>query len=533
MYEFEKLIVDFQKNNFEKIFNATIKEQTDNLYQLWGYTKLVTVEEKNALRTIVDSKKIVPGTNILDFYFKSKDSKESPEIVFSIFRYINNLNSLIMTNETFEKALVDINGSIQQKVNSLVQSIIILAIIFSSAVSIFSFLFVIRFSGVIQFRIKNVENSMSRLTEKDFTVRITDKGKDEINQLGLHLNNILGIVSEFLNDVKIGVQKISLLKESLASSTVESVASINQINSNLGSISNKTDFLNKNIIQSYDSIKNITDNIKILYQLVDEQSVSVDNSLKSIRDISGSLSSVAKLAKQKEDSSKNLTNIILESGDKIESTNEIILSIQKDINQVLDITSIINNIADQTNILSMNASIESAHAGDAGKGFSVVADEIRKLSESTATNSHAINEYLGDIVKKIDSATSISGMSLNHFKKIKVEVEDFTDAMNEISNNINILAKDINDNFSLISGLSDISKKIFESSSNVKEKVTIINESMNTIQSISLEINQGITEIDQGSGEIMKTITELNNLSNENKDEMDKLENSLYSFKTR
>jgi methyl-accepting chemotaxis protein len=83
---------------------------------------------------------------------------------------------------------------------------------------------------------------------------------------------------------------------------------------------------------------------------------------------------------------------------------------------------LINGIASQTNLLAMNAAIEAAHAGEYGKGFSVVADEIRKLAEASAANSKAIKTNLAAIIAGIKNANEASARSSESFATVQREI---------------------------------------------------------------------------------------------------------------
>ena len=144
-----------------------------------------------------------------------------------------------------------------------------------------------------------------------------------------------------------------------------------------------------------------------------------------------------------------IANIIVESGKKAgelkDKTNDgeeqsrnaydIIKATSKDLEKITDLTQEINKIAEQTNILSMNAAIESAHAGEAGAGFAVVADEMRKLAESTRENANNIQDVLLAITRQISSALKTSEISSVVFSTITAEIAGFTGTLGTAAEN--------------------------------------------------------------------------------------------------
>ncbi|HCC37599.1 MAG TPA: methyl-accepting chemotaxis protein, partial [Treponema sp.] len=118
----------------------------------------------------------------------------------------------------------------------------------------------------------------------------------------------------------------------------------------------------------------------------------------------------------------------------LQKVAEDIREIAKESEGLLEINSVMENIASQTNLLSMNAAIEAAHAGEAGKGFAVVADEIRKLAENSGEQSKTISAVLKKIKTSIDLITKSTSVVLDRFGTIEKEVEIVSNQETQIRN---------------------------------------------------------------------------------------------------
>ena len=127
---------------------------------------------------------------------------------------------------------------------------------------------------------------------------------------------------------------------------------------------------------------------------------------------------------------------VADGDEKISATNEILGKIAQQLDEVYEVVTIINNVAEQTNLLSMNAAIESAHAGEAGKGFGVVAEEIRSLAEETSENADKISKVVNAIVVAVENANESSQAAFDAFEKVSNHADQIIGALQEISGGI-------------------------------------------------------------------------------------------------
>lgn len=175
--------------------------------------------------------------------------------------------------------------------------------------------------------------------------------------------------------------------------------------------------------------------------------------------------------------------------------------------EIFNITRYINEIAERTNLLSFNASIEAARAGDAGRGFLVVAREIKKLAEQSGNFSSDINNLIDKIGKGIGSLSSITGAST---EKIKLTIDSITDvkeALKKIVESSNVLDKNID-------GIKNASESIQCSADNVTERVHNILESQDKTHASMQEVATDIETQWQVIENLKKVTEKISDMSN-------------------
>lgn len=227
----------------------------------------------------------------------------------------------------------------------------------------------------------------------------------------------------------------------------------------------------------------------------DRQNQSISETAAAIASMNDSIQEVSGIASSRQERVNHLIKVTSDGSEKIQENEEVIRNIQKQIDDVLSLITVINDVASQTNLLSMNAAIEAAHAGDAGKGFAVVAEEIRSLAESTAQNSLSISDTLNKLVDQINRAGTISRESGESFSEIEKGAETVSEAFSEIHRNTD----------SLLSSSEQLS------------------QATRDLQEISAEATASVQEIELGSEDINKVLLDSKRIASDLRDDMQQL----------
>ncbi len=349
--------------------------------------------------------------------------------------------------------------------------------------------------------LKHINTSLKKLAEGDFTVSMEHRHKDEFIILAGNTSNMIenmrkliqktatvsGLVSQSAGNVLRASEDISMASNEISTS-------ISEIGHGISGQAQDSQSCLLQMDELSEKIKSVNTNI------VDIDLIAKDTD----HLIKEGIGTMEELSKQSE-ATNDITKYVVEN----------IAALEVKSHSIGQIIQVINEIADQTNLLALNASIEAARAGDAGRGFSVVAEEIKKLAEQSLHAADEINQVIDKIIKQTsDTVTiakdaeqivykqnSIVNNTISTFKNMGDGMKKLTASLSVISENVGNMDSARAGTLSAVESISAISQQTLAASEMVEDivhaqnnSVSALEEAAKTLAENSSELNQAINQ---------------------------------------
>ncbi|MDZ5471569.1 methyl-accepting chemotaxis protein [Bacillus sp. 31A1R] len=377
-----------------------------------------------------------------------------------------------------EKSLEEGTKATSKSVDGIRLTVIIISIV----AVILALGLAILVSGQLARPIVKASRAIEKVAKGDFSIEtIKVKSKDEIGQMVESVNRMVEDLRGVVGQVRDSASQVASSSEQLNASAQESTSASEQI---------------ANLVQrNAEGVETQLRHFNEVENSVGEMSSGIEQITRSSEDMLETAEKTNEVTKKGSSSISKVVTQMNKINDSVSETTEVIRSLGVRSNEISNIVNLITTISDQTNLLALNAAIEAARAGEHGKGFAVVADEVRKLAEESKKSADQITKMISLIQNETDQAV----------RSMEEQNEEVQEGLNYTSEASQAFAH-------IESSIDQVTHKVEEVSSALEELSALSNqmvESINEVKKIAEASVASTQEVSAGTEENVATIEEV------------------------
>ncbi|WP_051330855.1 methyl-accepting chemotaxis protein [Aneurinibacillus terranovensis] len=340
-----------------------------------------------------------------------------------------------------------------------------------------------------------IQGTMKEIALGNLKHVFTSTRKDEIGQMFNHLNQMSSSLRELIGKISANSEQVAASAEELLASAEQTGKATEQIASTIQEVAVGTDKQTKSVEKSS--------------QTIGELAVSVQKIADNAQHVSASASDTLERA---EEGAKNIQLAIKQMNainHTVTGLSEVVQTLGERSNEISQIVQVITDISSQTNLLALNAAIEAARAGEHGKGFAVVADEVRKLAEQSSNSA----QQIAHLIKAIQEETNKTVRSMDHATKEVVEgigvVNLAGESFEQIQNSVNDVATQIEQVSSAVQQISAATEGVVHSIALISEVAEVTSSETHNVSAATEEQLASMEEISSSASSLAKMAEEL------------------------
>lgn len=509
------------------IINKTLMDQFNKKGILTNIQKVINERKSLAPTYLPLMESLTSETNNLVHIIDNSLISNTSNITNQSFT--ENANALINLSYRIEgQVSQNLYSMIQERVNKISNNLYTNLFISIVSLLLLIYLFVAVYLSIIS-SIRMLVQGSEQLANGDLTADVKLETKDELTQVASSFNimrdTLSKIITELHTVVKAAMQgdlsKRINIEDKKGFSKDLSIG-INQVSDVFQTVIKETAFVLDNLskgiltmkidkdyegsfgeLKNYvnrttESLEKLISNIKIATETInraaqeialgnndlakrtEQQAAFLEETSTSIEELTATVKQNAENAKQANDLANSASTVAIRGGEAVEQVIDVMTTINDSSRKVVDIISVIDEIAFQTNILALNAAVEAARAGEQGRGFAVVAAEVRNLAQRTSSAAKEIKILISKSVENVSGGTKLVDNAGNTMKEIVSAVNRVTEIMAEIAN-----ASQEQSN-----GIEQVNQAILQMDQVTQQNTTLVEEAAAAAQSMELQTAQ-------------------------------------------